>query len=70
MKTNHSLQKNNNYENSKNIDEAKNSPLPSRLFYFCHFIKTVYIQGNFIGLEKFDIVDGTDVKDSVPQTSW
>ena len=36
----------------KNIDEAKNSPLAQQLFYL-PFIKTVYISGNFIALERF-----------------
>ncbi|NNE01877.1 MAG: NifU family protein [Eudoraea sp.] len=50
----------------KNIDEAKNSPLAQQLFYL-PFIKTVYIAGNFIALERFDIVDWDDVKDEVAQ---
>lgn len=54
-----------NYE-FKNIDEAKNSPLAQQLFYL-PFIKTVYISGNFIALERFDIVEWSDVKDEVAQ---
>nr|WP_299383352.1 NifU family protein [Allomuricauda sp.] len=54
-----------NYE-FKNIDEAKNSPLAQQLFYL-PFIKTVYISGNFIALERFDIVEWQDVKDEVAQ---
>ena len=54
-----------NYE-YKNIDEAKNSPLAQQLFYL-PFIKTVYISGNFIALERFDIVEWDDVKDEVAQ---
>lgn len=50
----------------KNIDEAENSPLAKQLFYL-PFIKTVYISGNFIALERFNIVDWNDVKDSVAQ---
>jgi Fe-S cluster biogenesis protein NfuA len=65
FETNHFITKNNNYE-FKNIDEAKNSPLAQQLFYL-PFIKTVYISGNFIGLERFDIVEWDDVKDSVAQ---
>ena len=49
-----------------NIDEAKNSPLAQQLFYL-PFIKTVYISGNFIALERFDIVEWSDVKDEVAQ---
>jgi len=54
-----------NYE-FKNIDEAKNSPLAQQLFYL-PFIKTVYISGNFIALERFDIVEWDEVKDEVAQ---
>ncbi|MGX1928787.1 NifU family protein [Flagellimonas sp. 2504JD4-2] len=50
----------------KNIDEAKNSPLAQQLFYL-PFIKTVYISGNFVALERFDIVEWEDVKDEVAQ---
>ena len=39
----------------KNIDEATNSPLAQKLFYL-PFVKTVYISGNFIAIEKFSIV--------------
>ena len=65
FETNHFITKNNNYE-FNNIDEAKNSPLAQQLFYL-PFIKTVYISGNFIGLERFDIVEWADVKDEVAQ---
>lgn len=65
FETNHMLTKGKNYE-FNNIDEAKNSPLAQQLFYL-PFIKTVYISGNFIGLERFDIVEWNDVKDEVAQ---
>ncbi len=65
FETNHFITTGTNYE-FKNIDEAKNSPLAQQLFYL-PFIKTVYISGNFIGLERFDIVDWNDVKDEVAQ---
>ena len=64
LEANHFLAKG-NYE-YKNIDEAKNSPLAQQLFYL-PFIKTVYISGNFIALERFDIVEWNDVKDEVAQ---
>ena len=54
-----------NYE-YRNIDEAKNSPLARQLFYL-PFIKTVYISGNFVAMERFDIVDWADVRESVAQ---
>ena len=65
FETNKFLTKNNNYE-YKNIDEAKNSPLAQQLFYL-PFVKTVYIASNFIGVERYDIVEWADVKDEVAQ---
>lgn len=65
FETNQMLTKGKNYEYN-NIDEAENSPLAQQLFYL-PFIKTVYISGNFIGLERYDIVEWSDVKDEVAQ---
>jgi NFU1 iron-sulfur cluster scaffold homolog, mitochondrial len=45
----------------KNIDECADSPLAQQLFYL-PFVKTVYISGNFIAIEKFSIVEWDDVK--------
>ena len=64
FEANHFLVKD-NYE-YKNIDEAKDSPLVQQLFYL-PFIKTVYVSGNFIALERYDIVQWSDVKDEVAQ---
>ena len=50
----------------KNIDEANNSPLAQQLFYL-PFVKTVYISGNFIAIERFSIVDWNDVKEAVAE---
>lgn len=50
----------------KNIDETKASPLAQQLFYL-PFVKTVYISGNFIAIEKFSIVEWDDVKDAVAE---
>ncbi|RTZ08468.1 NifU family protein [Flavobacterium sp. GSP6] len=50
----------------KNIDEAKTSPLAQQLFYL-PFVKTIYISGNFIAVEKYNIVEWDDVKDAVAQ---
>lgn len=55
--------KSSNYE-FKNIDETANSPLAKKLFYL-PFVKTVYISGNFIALEKYSIVEWEDVQDEV-----
>ncbi len=49
-----------------NIDEAKASPLAQQLFYL-PFIKKVYISGNFIALERYDIVEWEDVQEEVAQ---
>ena len=65
FEANQFLVKQGNYE-FHNIDEAKDSPLAQQLFYL-PFIKTVYISGNFIALERFDIVQWSDVKDSLAQ---
>ncbi len=50
----------------KNIDEAKNSPLAQQLFYL-PFVKSVYISGNFIAIERYNIVEWDDVKDAVAE---
>lgn len=55
--------RNQNFE-FKNIDETKNSPLAKQLFYL-PFVKTVYISGNFIAIERFSIVEWEDVQDEV-----
>ncbi|RRJ90848.1 NifU family protein [Paenimyroides tangerinum] len=50
----------------KNIDETENSPLAKKLFYL-PFVKTVYISGNFIAIERFSIVEWADVQDAVAE---
>ena len=50
----------------KNIDEAKPSALAQQLFYL-PFVKTIYISGNFIAIEKYNIVEWDDVKDAVAE---
>lgn len=47
-----------------NIDQAKNSPLAQQLFHL-PFVKKVYISGNFIAIECFDIIEWKDVQDEV-----
>lgn len=59
------LTKGSNYE-FKNIDETKDSPLAKELFYL-PFVKTVYISGNFIAIEKFSIVEWEDVQNEVAE---
>ena len=50
----------------KNIDEVKNSPLAQQLFYL-PFVKTVFISGNFIGIERYNIVEWEDVQNEVAE---
>jgi Fe-S cluster biogenesis protein NfuA len=50
----------------KNIDEAKPSPLVQQLFYL-PFVKTVYLAQNFIAIERFDIVEWSDVQNEVAE---
>ena len=57
------LTKGKNFE-FKNIDETKDSPLAKQLFYL-PFVKTVYISGNFIAIEKFSIVEWEEVQEEV-----
>jgi Fe-S cluster biogenesis protein NfuA len=59
------ITQNQNFE-FKNIDEAKSSPLAQQLFYL-PFVKTVYISGNFIAVERFSIVEWEDVQDAVAE---
>ena len=59
------ITQNQNFE-FKNIDEAQASPLAQQLFYL-PFVKTVYISGNFIGIERYSIVEWDDVKDAVAE---
>ena len=54
---------NGSYEYS-NIDEAKNSPLAQQLFYL-PFVKKVYISGNFLAIERYDIVEWDEIKNEV-----
>lgn len=50
----------------KNIDEAKNSPLAQQLFHL-PFVKTVYISGNFVAIERYSIVEWQDVQEAVAE---
>ncbi|WP_417354336.1 NifU family protein [Flavobacterium sp.] len=57
------IAKSGNFE-YKNIDETATSPLAKQLF-FLPFVKTIYISGNFIAIEKYSIVEWEDVQDDV-----
>lgn len=48
----------------KNIEEAKYSPLATRLFHF-PFVKEIFITGNYVSITKFDIVDWEEVMHEV-----
>ena len=47
-----------------NIDDAKDSAIAQQLFYL-PFVKKIYISGNFIAIERYDIVDWADVQAEV-----
>jgi len=49
-----------------NIDEATASPLAQQLFYL-PFVKKVYISGNFIAVERYNIVIWQDVQEEVAE---
>lgn len=49
-----------------NIDEAKNSPLATELFYL-PFVKSVFIASDFIAIAKYDIAEWDDVKHLLAQ---
>lgn len=59
------ITQNENFE-FKNIDEAKDSPLAQQLFYL-PFVKSVYISGNFIAIQRYNIVEWDDVKEAVAE---
>ena len=60
---NYFITPNQSYE-YKNIDEATESPLAQQLFYL-PFVKTVFISGNFVAIEKYNIVEWEDVKHAI-----
>ena len=47
-----------------NIDDAINSPLAQQLFHL-PFVKKVYISGNFVAIERYDIVEWSAVQTEV-----
>ena len=48
----------------RNIEEAKPSPLATKLFHF-PFVKEVFISGNYIAIAKFDVIEWDDVAQEV-----
>ena len=65
FEANHAILNGNSYEYA-NIEEAKDAPLAQQLFYL-PFIKTVYLSGNFIAVEKYNIVTWEAVQDEVAE---
>lgn len=49
-----------------NIDDAKASPLSQQLFHL-PFVKRIFITANFIAIERFDIIQWSDVQDEVKE---
>ena len=47
-----------------NIDDAKDSAIAQQLFYL-PFVKKIYISGNCIAIEHYDIVNWADVQEEV-----
>ncbi|WP_298541658.1 NifU family protein [uncultured Aquimarina sp.] len=65
FEANYFLTEHTSYE-FENIDHAKNSPLAQQLFYL-PFVKRVFIAQNFVAIDKYDIVEWTDVQDEVAE---
>ncbi|MDO6761017.1 NifU family protein [Tamlana sp. 2_MG-2023] len=65
FEVNHFITQHQSFE-FNNIDEAKTSPLAQQLFYL-PFVKKVYISGNFIAVERYNIVEWNDVQDEVAE---
>jgi hypothetical protein len=47
-----------------NIDEASDSPLAQQLFHL-PFVKKIYIASNFVAIERYNIVEWSDVQEEV-----
>lgn len=65
FESNHFLTQHQSFEYN-NIDEANNSALAKELFYL-PFVKKVYISGNFVAIEKYNIADWDDVENEVAE---
>ena len=60
FESNHFLTEHQNFE-FNNIDEASNSQLARELFYL-PFVKKMYISGNFVAIEKYNIVEWSEIE--------
>ena len=63
FESNHFLTEHQNFE-FNNIDEASNSLLARELFYL-PFVKKIYISGNFVAIEKYNIVEWETIESDV-----
>ncbi len=63
FEANYFLTEHTSYE-FENVDQAKNSPLAQQLFYL-PFVKRVFIAQNFVAIDKYDIVEWSDVQEEV-----
>jgi Fe-S cluster biogenesis protein NfuA len=65
FESNHFLTEHQNFE-FNNIDEASNSLLARELFYL-PFVKKIYISGNFVAIEKYNIVEWDAIETDVAE---
>ena len=65
FESNHFLTEHQNFE-FNNIDEASNSQLAKELFYL-PFVKKIYISGNFVAIEKYNIVEWNTIETDVAE---
>jgi Fe-S cluster biogenesis protein NfuA len=65
FEANHFLTNHESFE-FNSIDDTKSSPLAQQLFYL-PFVKKVYISSNFIAIERYDILEWSDVQDEVAE---
>lgn len=65
FESNHFLTEHQNFE-FNNIDEASNSQLARELFYL-PFVKKIYISGNFVAIEKYNIVEWDTIETDVAE---
>ncbi|MGB1269394.1 MAG: NifU family protein [Flavobacteriaceae bacterium] len=63
FESDHFLTEHQNFE-FNNIDEASNSQLAKELFYL-PFVKKIYISGNFVAIEKYNIVEWDTIESDV-----
>tara|TARA_B110001454_G_C12674479_1_gene415234 strand:- start:145 stop:1047 length:903 start_codon:yes stop_codon:yes gene_type:complete len=65
FESNHFLTEHQSFE-FNNIDEASNSQLARELFYL-PFVKKIYISGNFIAIEKYNIVEWPTIENDLSE---